>query len=122
MSFGQNFVFVLAFVPEVHQPGFADTFTGYIVATTLGKVIFPITLSCYNNKVPSWRVKKESGIFKISSSFARGMQLMASFRNLILVSLCSLRRSLFCIFFVRPLLQEQSRLFPSREFFFFFSG
>ena len=44
---------------------------------------------------------------------------MASFRNLILVSLCLLRRSLFCIFFVRPLLQEQSRLFSSREFFFF---
>ena len=33
------------------------------------------------------------------SSFARGMQLMASSTNLIFVSSCSLRRSLFCIFF-----------------------
>ena len=41
---------VIAEKPNVvHQPGFADTFTGYIVATTFGKVIFPITLSCYNN-------------------------------------------------------------------------
>ena len=49
-------------------------------------------------------------------SFSRGMQLMASSRNLILVSSCSLRRSLFCF---QPLLQEQSRLFSLREFLFF---
>ena len=53
------------------------------------------------------------------SSFSRGMQLIASSRNLILVSSCSLRRSLFCFFFFQPLLQEQSRLFSSREFLFF---
>ena len=59
-----------AFVPEVHQRGFADTFTGYIVAAILGKVIFPITLSCYKNKVPAWRVKmKAIIILKISSIF-----------------------------------------------------
>ena len=52
------------------------------------------------------------------SSFSRGMQMIASSRNLILVSSCSLRRSLFCFFF-QPLLQEQSRLFSSREFLFF---
>ena len=52
------------------------------------------------------------------SSFSRGMQLMASSRNLILVSSCSLRRSLFCFSF-QPLLQEQSRLFSSQEFLFF---
>ena len=40
-----------AFVSEIYRPGFADTLTGYIVAITLGKVIFPITLSCYNNKL-----------------------------------------------------------------------
>ena len=40
-----------AFVSEIYQAGFADTLTGYIVAITLGKVIFPITLSCYNNKL-----------------------------------------------------------------------
>ena len=44
-----------AFVPEVHQRGFADTYTGYIVAS-----ILPITLSCNKNKVPAWRVKNES--------------------------------------------------------------
>ena len=52
-------------------------------------------------------------------SFARGMQLMASFRNLILVSSWSLRPCLFCIIFFLPLLQEQSRLFSLREFLFF---
>ena len=56
-----------AFVSEIYQPGFADTLTGYIVAITLGKVIFLITLSCYNNKLSGWRIKNESGIFKISS-------------------------------------------------------
>ena len=44
-----------------------QTLTGYIVAITLGKVIFLITLSCYNNKLSGWRIKNESGIFKISS-------------------------------------------------------
>ena len=75
----------------------------------------PITIKC-----PAGGLKRKAIFSKSApSSLARGMQLMASFRNLILVSLCSLRRSLFCIFFVRPLLQEQSRLFSSREFFFF---
>ena len=106
-----------AFVPEVHQRRFADTFTGYIVAAILGKVIFPITLSCYNNKLPGWRLKMKATFSKSAPpSFSRGMQLMASSRNLILVSSCSLRRSLFCF---QPLLQEQSRLFSLREFLFF---
>ena len=43
---------------------------------------------------------------------------MAFLRNLIFVSSCLLRRSLFCIFF-GTLLQQQSRLFSSRGFLFF---
>ena len=42
-------------------------------------------------------------------SFARGMQLMASFRNLILVSSWSLRPCLFCIFFFFYLFSKSNR-------------
>ena len=90
-----------AFVSEIYRPGFADTLTGYIVAITLGKVIFLITLSCYNNKLSGWRIKNESGIFKISSILICQRYAINGlfFRNLILVSSWSLRPSLFCIFF-----------------------
>ena len=37
------------FVPGVHQRRFADTFTGYIVAAILGKVIFPSQISFQNS-------------------------------------------------------------------------
>ena len=57
-----------SFVQEVLQPGFAKTFTGYIVAAILGKVIFSITLSCYNNKMPGWRVKMKDAFSESAPS------------------------------------------------------
>ena len=104
-----------AFVPEVHQRGFVDTYTGYIVAS-----ILPITLSCNKNKVPAWRVKNESDNYFKNQLHLHLPEVCNRWplRNLIFVSSCSLRRSLFCIFF-RPLLQQQSRLFSSRGFLFF---
>ena len=105
-----------AFVPEVHQRGFADTYTGYIVAS-----ILPITLSCNKNKVPAWRVKNESDNYFKNQLH---LHLPEVCNRWPLLGIWYLFRRVHwdvpCfVFFFRPLLQQQSRLFSSREFVFF---
>ena len=111
-----------SFVPEVHQPGFANTFTGYIVAAILGKVIFSITLSCFNNKLPGWRVKNESSIFKISSIFICQRYAIDGLFYEFDICFVVFTETFLVLYFFRPLLQQQSRLFSSREFLLFLNN
>ena len=54
-------------VPPIVLPRLAVTSTGYFVVIVLGKIVFPITFSRYDDQLGAWRGKYESFIFKIGS-------------------------------------------------------
>ena len=54
-------------VPHIVLPRLAVTSTGYFVVIVLGKIVFPIAFSRYDDQLGAWRGKYESFIFKIGS-------------------------------------------------------
>ena len=84
------------------------------------KIIFPITLSCYKNKVPAWRVKmKAIIILKISPIFICQRYAIDGLFEEFDICFVVFTETFLVLFFFRPLLQQQSRLFSSRGFLFF---
>ena len=75
--------------------------------------------ACYNNEVPGWRVKNESGISKISSILICQRYVIDSLFQKFDTCFVVFTETFLVLYFFRLLLLEHSRLFSSREFLFF---